>query len=115
MLQHNSLLMNFPNRTTPIGNMINDYLLNKTDLSNEAIHLLFSANRWESMNKISETLNSGVHIICDRYWYSGVAYSVAKGMDFQWCVSSDKGLIKPDLIIYLKADPKVLSRRSNYG
>jgi hypothetical protein len=26
--------MNFPDRTTPIGKMINDFLLNKTDLGN---------------------------------------------------------------------------------
>lgn len=74
--------MNFPDRTTPIGHMINDFLRQQTELSNEAIHLLFSANRWEQMKNIKETLESGINIICDRYWYSGVAYSTAKGMDF---------------------------------
>lgn len=28
---------------------------------------------------------------------------------------ADKGLIEPDLIIYLRADPEFLSNRSNYG
>lgn len=34
-------------RTTPIGQMINNYLQSKSDLEDHVIHLLFSANRWE--------------------------------------------------------------------
>ena len=98
-------MMNFPDRTTPIGHMINDFLKQQTELSNEAVHLLFSANRWEQMQNIKETLEAGTSIVCDRYWYSGVAYSTAKGMDFEWCKNPDKGLIEPDLVIYLKACP----------
>jgi dTMP kinase len=48
--------MNFPDRTTAIGKMINDFLINKVELGNEAIHLLFSANRWENMKRINDTL-----------------------------------------------------------
>lgn len=41
-------LISFPNRTSLIGKLINDYLTNKTvTLPPQAIHLLFSANRWE--------------------------------------------------------------------
>lgn len=57
------------------------------------------------MEKVNDHLEKGITIICDRYWYSGVAYSAAKGLDLDWCINSDKGLIEPDLIIYLKADP----------
>ena len=41
------------------------------------------------------------HKVCDRYCYSGVAFSAAKGMDMDWCKACDKGLIAPDCIIYL--------------
>ena len=34
-------------RETPIGQSIDSYLRNSLDLSDQAIHLLFSANRWE--------------------------------------------------------------------
>jgi len=44
-----------------------------------------------------------------------VAYSTAKGLDYKWCVTPDQGLIKPDLVIYLSADPEILSKRANYG
>ena len=58
--------------------MINSYLQSKTDINDNAIHLLFSANRWEMSQNITDTLNKGTTIIADRYAYSGVAYSVAK-------------------------------------
>lgn len=37
----------FPDRTTPMGRMISSYLASDTELDDAAIHLLFSANRWE--------------------------------------------------------------------
>ena len=95
--------INFPDRSTHIGKMINEFLSNKIELNNETIHLLFSANRWEKFKDLEETLSRGTNIVCDRYWYSGVAYSVAKGMDIEWCKAADHGLHKPDLVLYLKA------------
>jgi len=44
----------------------------------EAIHLMFSANRWEMKEQILKDLTNGVTLICDRYAFSGVAYSAAK-------------------------------------
>ena len=40
-------LWSFPDRTTSIGRMIDAYLSSKAELDDAAIHLLFSANRWE--------------------------------------------------------------------
>ena len=40
-------LLRFPDRDTTIGGMINAYLTNKAELDDHAVHLLFSANRWE--------------------------------------------------------------------
>lgn len=37
----------FPERATAIGHIINEYLAGKAHLPDQAIHLLFSANRWE--------------------------------------------------------------------
>eukprot|EP00808_Paulinella_micropora_P029410 g43885.t1 len=34
----------------------------------------------------------------DRYSYSGVAFSAAKGLDQSWCFSSEVGLPSPDLV-----------------
>lgn len=35
-------------RTTPIGQMIDGYLKSSLEMDDHAIHLLFSANRWEA-------------------------------------------------------------------
>ena len=40
-------LFSFLDRTTEIGKLINRYLTNTTELNDNAIHLLFCANRWE--------------------------------------------------------------------
>ena len=84
--------LRFPARTTEIGSMIDGYLKNTKDLDDQAIHLLFSANRWESAKKIRETLLSGTSIVMDRYAFSGVAYSASKGLKLEWCKGPDRGL-----------------------
>ena len=76
---------------------------------------MFSANRWEAMKDFQEKLQKGYNIVCDRYWYSGVAYSHAKGLDLDWCIEADKGLRQPDLILFLRADPHILAQRNGYG
>ena len=72
-------------------------------MGNEAVHLLFSMNRWEMKRQLVDVLQSGQDVVCDRYAYSGVAYSVAKGLDFQWCLGADRGLVLPDLVLYFDA------------
>ncbi|PWZ16906.1 Thymidylate kinase [Zea mays] len=46
-------------------------------------------------------LLSGTTLIVDRYSYSGVAFSAAKGLDIEWCKAPENGLIAPDLVILL--------------
>lgn len=54
-------------------------------------------------------------MICDRYAYSGVSYSAAKGLDFDWCLNADRGLIKPDLVFYFDIDMDTIKSRSGFG
>ncbi|XP_067634378.1 uncharacterized protein [Eurosta solidaginis] len=107
--------MVFPNRNSDIGSSINAYLKNCKDLSDEVIHLLFTANRWEYKKEMEDLLNSGTTLVVDRYSYSGVAYSVAKGLDFDWCMAPERGLIRPDAVFYLKAPFEHLMNRGNFG
>ncbi|KAH8394629.1 hypothetical protein KR222_000415 [Zaprionus bogoriensis] len=107
--------MNFPDRSTAIGQLINSYLTNAQELSDEMVHLLFSANRWERMKSIRKQLLAGTSIICDRYAYSGVAYTAAKGYDFDWCCAPDRGLPKPDAVFYLQLSPEELQARGGFG
>jgi dTMP kinase len=65
-------------RTTPIGQMLNAHLTSTTALDVHAAHLLFSANRWESMAGLKAALEAGETVISDRYAYSGIAFSTAQ-------------------------------------
>jgi len=107
--------MCFPNRDTAIGCLIDLYLRRQIELSDGAIHLLFSANRWEMSKTIVDELNAGVSVVCDRYAFSGVAYSAAKGLDFEWCQAPDRGLPCPDGVFFMRVDPEVGAARANFG
>ncbi|GAA5986712.1 hypothetical protein JCM11641_007747 [Rhodosporidiobolus odoratus] len=105
----------FPDRTLTTGKMIDSYLSQKADLDDRAIHLLFSANRWERANKIMEDLNNGITVVCDRYAFSGIAFSVIKGLSWTWCQAPDVGLPQPDLVLYLSISPSAAATRGGFG
>ncbi|CAF0985154.1 unnamed protein product [Rotaria sordida] len=90
----------FPNRSTEIGSLIDNYLQRKIEFNDHTIHLLFSANRWECIDTMRTKLLQGYTLIVDRYAYSGIAFTQAKGLDKNWCQSCDIGLLKPDLVLY---------------
>ncbi len=111
----NSVKIIFPDRTTYTGKIINDYLQGKVKMTMQEVHLLFSMNRWEKVKYIKDCLKKGITVICDRYYYSGLAYSSSLGLDYEWCKGPDKGLPQPDIVFLLKADIISLSKRGNYG
>ena len=104
-----AVAMRFPDRTTATGSIINNYLQTPShQLDDRAIHLLFSANRWEAASALAEHLRQGTTVVCDRYAYSGVAFSAAKVdangdsiLDLEWCQAPDRGLPAPDCVIFL--------------
>ncbi|KAG0251036.1 hypothetical protein BG011_007886 [Mortierella polycephala] len=108
-------LYKFPDRTTTIGQMIHAYLTNSKELDDRAIHLLFSANRWEAMQEMKRKLSAGIHLVVDRYAYSGVAFSTAKGLDLTWCKNPDRGLIRPDITFFLDLPTSEAERRGGFG
>lgn len=109
----------FPERSTLIGSLIDQYLKGTTEgacrLDDHAVHLLFSANRWEFDQWIREKLDGGVDLIFDRYFYSGIAYSAAKGLDLEWCKAADSGLPPGDLVFQLSLDPLLACQRPDFG
>jgi dTMP kinase len=128
----NCKAIKFPDRTTAIGTMIDSYLAQKSEVDDRAIHLLFSANRWEASQSILKKLEQGENVVCDRYAFSGIAYSNAKvsscryrrrssidvdrkGLDYEWCRSPDIGLPRPDLTIFLHLTPEEAAKRGGYG
>lgn len=107
--------LNFPNRTTPCGQLIDSYLKNAKQFSDQEIHLLFTLNRWEAKTDMEKLLSEGTTLIVDRYSYSGVAFSAAKGLDLDWCKAPEAGLLKPDLVLFLTLSEEAAKARSGYG
>ncbi|PVH79638.1 hypothetical protein DL98DRAFT_655370 [Cadophora sp. DSE1049] len=115
---NNVRTIRFPDRTSPIGKMIDGYLQSSIEMDDHAIHLLFSANRWEKAKWIEATLRSGYTIICDRYYYSGMVYSAAKNnpsLSLSWAQTCDVGLPKPDVVIFLDLEAEEAEKRGGYG
>lgn len=115
-LQFKTELLRFPDRTTKIGSVLNSYLQKDENVDDHAIHLLFTANRWETKEKILALLNNGTTVVVDRYCYSGIAYSASKkGMDIDWCKLPETGLPSPDLVVYLELNAEIAAERRGFG
>ena len=56
-------LIRFPNRESCIGKLINSYLSSESNMNDNTIHLLFSANRWEASVEIEEKLLAGTTLV----------------------------------------------------
>ncbi|RYO77820.1 hypothetical protein DL764_010176 [Monosporascus ibericus] len=110
--------MRFPDRTTPIGRMIDSYLRGQSEVEDHVIHLLFSANRWEAVNKIKAELAAGHTVICDRFYHSGIVYSAAKqlpSLSLSWAKAPEVGLPRPDVVLFLDLEEAVARRRGGWG
>ena len=95
-----TIIQTFPDKLTLIGNVINSYLQGNTKLSPQESHLLYSLNRHEKKNFMEDKLYNNYNIICDRYIFSGIAYSLANGLDYDFSSNTEQYLIKPDLTFY---------------
>ncbi|CAJ2645378.1 unnamed protein product [Trifolium pratense] len=60
-------------------------------------------------------LKSGITLIVDRYSYSGVAFSSAKGLNIEWCKALKIGLLALDLVAYHDISPDKVAERGGYG
>ncbi|KAL6237581.1 hypothetical protein BDW75DRAFT_75811 [Aspergillus navahoensis] len=112
------IYIRFPDRTTPIGKLIDGYLRGQSHLDDHSIHLLFSANRWEVAQRIESDIANGTSVIIDRYSYSGAVYSAAKAnssLSLEWAWQPEIGLPKPDLCLFLSISPEEAAKRGGFG
>jgi len=105
-------------RTTPIGKSIDAYLKGESQQEDHVIHLLFSANRWEAATSIRTAIEEGTTVVIDRYYYSGIVYSAAKGnptLSLKWARQPEIGLPLPDLCLFLDIAPEAAATRGGFG
>lgn len=103
------------------GGLVRDTLGGMTKRTPAELAALFLADRAAHCSNpvvgIKKLIDSGVTVICDRYYYSSFAY---QGMDtsLKWVMDSNLNcpdILKPDLCIYLDVDPKVCDQRIQSG
>ena len=120
---HNVLQVRFPDRSTPIGKMLDAYLRREIEMEEHAVHLLFSANRYELKETIETALKAGTDVVCDRYVLSGICYTYARQKDVggrinsmpDWALGSDTRLPKAHITIMLRINPTAAAKRRGFG
>jgi dTMP kinase len=94
-----------------IGGLVRSYLANDWKSAPECLQLMFCADRAYHLEKeIVPSLKAGVTVVCDRYFFSTVAYG-AMDMDLDWLIELNKNFIIPDLTIVLESDPELCIER----
>ena len=74
--------------------------------------LLFAADRLKHAEKvILPSIRSGKVGICDRYYFSSLAYQGAQGVPLAWIYELNKYVPRPDIAFYLDIEPEEGLRR----
>ena len=95
-----------------IGGIIKSQLTHDWKSSPECLQLLFSADRAYHLEKeIIPLLERGVIVVCDRYFFSTLAYGSLEIKDFIWLLNLQKQFLLPDLTFLLKVSPKICIER----
>lgn len=102
-----------------IGGLIRSQLTHDWKSSQECLQLLFSADRAHHLEKeIIPLLERGVTVVCDRYFFSTIAYGSLDIKDRKWLLALNKNFLFPDLTFLLKVSPKICIERiqkARYG
>lgn len=96
----------------PVGKLIRDALTGRVvsprsnepvKLSEDALCLLFAADRVEHSRWIEGARDMGTHVVCDRYVLSSIAYqSLDPAISPERVVEVNQGIAVPDLTFMLK-------------
>ncbi|MCL4383259.1 MAG: dTMP kinase [Candidatus Marsarchaeota archaeon] len=88
-------------------------LIKKQEINPDTVELLFMADRAEHVREIKQAAKEKKIIICDRYYFSTIAYGSALGLKTEWLENTNKIFPEPDLTIIFDIDPKAALKRIN--
>jgi len=80
-----------------------------------AASLMLAANLYEMVPKIKDALADGKWILFDRYSYSSVAYSVARGLNLEVAECLTARMPVPDLVVFLSVNERTAGIRDGFG
>jgi dTMP kinase len=98
-----------------IGQLIREILSGSLEVDPKTLALLFTADRAEHQEEIKSALDEGKVVVCERYYYSTVAYQNAQGVDWDWLLDLNKFAIQPDVVILLDIPLEEAERRYTGG
>jgi len=115
--------------TGPIGKVIREeYLSGKRKADPKLINILYAADRLDHITGpggMLQTLEDGINVVCDRYYYSSMAYYMSEftdpkerydAMAFMMNLNNTaREILKPDIVLYIDVNPKVAIKRINKG
>jgi|LauGreDrversion4_2_1035121.scaffolds.fasta_scaffold21199_2 dTMP kinase len=107
----------FPDRSSKTGYIIDKFLKNQYEFNsiNDQIKI-FAENRKESEQLIKNSLNDNKIILCDRYLYSNISYTLTdislsiqnqtsnEYLSIDNIIKYDKDLLKPDLVFLINGN-----------
>ncbi|MFH1377115.1 MAG: dTMP kinase [Candidatus Woesearchaeota archaeon] len=94
-----------------IGGLIRGVLTGDWKINPEGLQLLFSADRAHHLEKeIIPALQNGVTVICDRYFYSSLAFG-AVDCDIGWLKLLNQQFLNPDISFFLNTNPETCIQR----
>jgi dTMP kinase len=89
---------------TKLGDLRDPYIDTLTFALDRLLHV---------KSKIIPALKQGYVVVCDRYYYSSVAYQGAQGAPIEWILEVNKWILKPDIAIYLDVEPAIAIKRKS--
>lgn len=98
-----------------IGGLIRSQLSHDWRSSQLCLQLLFAADRAYHLEKeIIPLLEKGVMVVCDRYFFSSLAYGAVDTVDnvaIDWLIKINDNFLLPDLTFFIKVSPKICITR----
>lgn len=108
----------FPDYHTHSGQLIRDYLSGQLKVSQRTINMIYSVNRYEKKWIVEHLLNNECIVICDRYYYSNMAYGCTtnseygQSLEMEEIEELDNEMPQPDLVIYIDVSGRISVERS---
>ena len=106
---------------TGLGGMVRDGLSGIYPRTREEMAAMFAADRVahnvNPKNGIKKHMEEGTDVVCDRYYYSSLAYQGVDGA-MEWVMGINLGcpvITKPDLCLFLDMDPEKCHERIHAG
>ena len=113
-----AVVTNEPQSDRPVGMLIRQALKKQISFDEKTIALLFAADRLDHIQRISEKLDEGFWVVCDRYYFSSFAYNDT-ALNKEWIISVNSeamNALKADMTVFLDVPCDIsLSRVSKRG